>query len=350
MRAVNRATVASEPPSRMLTDPALRRNATRFTLQWHITHACELSCKHCYDRTKLSATKLADAITVLAQLGELCADRGVDGSVCFSGGNPFLHPHFYEIYESAARRGFGVSILGNPVSDEELDRLVAIRKPGYFQVSLEGLREHNDEIRGEGYFDRVLEFLPKLKARGIQAVVMTTLTAANMRDVVPLSRLLRGRADRHAWNRLAQVGQGSSLAIPDKETYGRFLIDWMAEAKENETLGFKDNLFNILKHELGQPLGGGCTGFGCGAAFNFVALLPHGEVHACRKFPSPLGNVRQQHLATIYDSELAARYRRGSSACDGCAIRHRCGGCLAVAHGAGLDVFEERDPHCFMYD
>lgn len=334
----------------MLRDPVLERNATRFTLQWHITHACELSCKHCYDRTKLAATKLEQAEDVLTQLGDFCEERDVEGAVSFSGGNPFLHPSFFEIYESAARRGFRVSILGNPVSDEELDRLVAIRKPGYYQVSLEGLRDHNDEIRGEGYFDRVLEFLPKLKARGIQAVVMTTLTAANMREVVPLSRVLRDRADRHAWNRLAQVGQGSALAIPDKETYGRFLIDWMAEAKDNPTLGFKDNLFNILKHELGQPLGGGCTGFGCGAAFNFVALLPHGEVYACRKFPSPIGNIREQRLSAIYDSDLAARYRRGCTDCDGCAIRRRCGGCLAVAHGAGLDELEQRDPHCFMYD
>ncbi len=334
----------------MLHDPTLRRSATRFTLQWHITHACELSCKHCYDRTKIAATKLHEALEVLTQLVDFCERRGVEGAVCFSGGNPFLHPRFFEIYEAAVRRGLRVSILGNPVSDEELDRLVAIRKPGYFQVSLEGLRDHNDAIRGRGYFERVLEFLPKLRARDIQAVVMTTLTAANMSEVVPLSRLLRGRADRHAWNRLAQVGQGSALAIPDKAAYGRFLIEWMAEARDNPSLGFKDNLFNILKHELGMPLGGGCTGFGCGAAFNFVALLPHGEVHACRKLPSPLGNVFSEPLGAIYDSELAARYRRGCTACDGCAIRHRCGGCLAVAYGAGLDPFTERDPHCFMYD
>ncbi len=334
----------------MLRDTTLGRNATRFTLQWHITHACELSCKHCYDRSKLVATKLPQALDVLDQLKAFCVAREVDGSVCLSGGNPFLHPAFFEIAEAVRERGFALSILGNPVSDEELDRLCAIQKPGYYQVSLEGLCEHNDAIRGEGYFERVLDFLPKLKARGIQAVVMTTLTAANLGEVVPLSRMLRGRADRHAWNRLAQVGQGSALAIPDKETYGRFLIEWMAEAQKNPSLGFKDNLFNILKHELGLPLGGGCTGFGCGAAFNFVALLPHGEVHACRKFPSPLGSVYSEGLAAIYDSELAARYRRGCSACDGCAIRHKCGGCMAVAHGAGLDVFEERDPHCFMYD
>jgi hypothetical protein len=29
-------------------------SAQTFTLQWHITQACDLHCKHCYDRTKRS--------------------------------------------------------------------------------------------------------------------------------------------------------------------------------------------------------------------------------------------------------------------------------------------------------
>ncbi|MBI1865222.1 MAG: hypothetical protein HYR98_05775 [Nitrospirae bacterium] len=31
-------------------------------------------------------------------------------------------------------------------------------------------------------------------------------------------------------------------------------------------------------------------------------------------------------------------------------MRNVCGGCLAVSHGRGLDVFRRRDPHCFMGD
>lgn len=54
-------------------------------------------------------------------------------------------------------------------------------------------------------------------------------------------------------------------------------------------MGLKDNLFNLVLAEGGEAPFGGCTGNGCGAAFNFVTLLSDGEVHACRKFPSPLG-------------------------------------------------------------
>jgi hypothetical protein len=54
-------------------------------------------------------------------------------------------------------------------------------------------------------------------------------------------------------------------------------------------MGLKDNLLNLVLAEGGEAPFGGCTGNGCGAAFNFVTLLSDGEVHACRKFPSPWG-------------------------------------------------------------
>lgn len=334
----------------MLEDHRLARSAKRFTLQWHVTHACDLHCKHCYDRTKIAALKLDQAVRVLDQLEAFARQHDVGAGVCFSGGNPFLYRPFLDLYQAAADRGLGLSILGNPVDDEALDRLCAIRKPRYFQVSLEGLPEHNDSIRGQGFFDRVMEFLPKLRERKIQSVIMTTLTAANCDEVIPLSRLLKGEVDRYAFNRLAPVGEGAALASVEREPYGRFMIDWLKERTKNKSLVTKDNLFNIYQDALNRPLFGGCTGFGCGAAFNFVALLPDGEVHACRKFPSPIGNVLDETLTEIYASKRADRYRRGCEGCDGCAIRHRCGGCLAVSHGLGLDELRERDPHCFMFD
>lgn len=334
----------------MLEDPIRGRRAPKFTIQWHLTLACDLHCKHCYDRTNPRAPRREQAMHVLDELERFCDARGVKGSVSLSGGNPFFYRWFFDVYESAWERGFPVSILGNPVTAEQLDRLVAIRKPTYFQVSLEGLEEHNDHIRGSGNFERVLEFLPLLEERDIPSAVMTTLTRDNADQLVPLGRLLRGKTRRFTFNRLAQVGEGAALGDLGKREYGELMVEYLAAREQDRTLFCKDNLFNIFRHELELPLFNGCTGYGCGAAFNFVAILPSGEVHACRKFPSPLGNVFAQSLETIYDSAEAERYRRGSTACDECPIRAKCGGCLAVAHGHGLDPFTDRDPHCFMYD
>jgi selenobiotic family peptide radical SAM maturase len=319
-----------------------------FTLQWHVTQSCDLHCRHCYDRSERNAVALADAIGVLDDLLAFCRDRRVSGSVSLSGGNPLLHPDFTAIYRAAAERGFGLCILGNPAPRGRIEELIDIRMPGFFQVSLEGLPEHNDWVRGAGHFERTTRFLRELKDLGVSTMVMLTLTERNIDQVIPLAAKLRGLVDDFHFNRLAMVGEGASLRLPSRERYARFLEDYLKATEGDPALGIKDNLINILRRDRGEAPFGGCTGFGCGAAFNFVALLPDGEAHACRKFPSPIGNVVREGLAAVYDSAAARAYRGGCAACGDCKIRPVCGGCLAVAHGFGLDPLRERDPLCWL--
>jgi len=319
-----------------------------FTIQWHITQACDLHCRHCYDRSNRSPLTLEAGIGILDDLAAFCADRHVRGQVSFSGGNPLLHPHFFDLYRAAAERGFVTAILGNPTPRENLEHILGIQKPSYYQVSLEGLEEYNDYIRGDGNYKNVMAFLPALRDLGIAAHVMLTLTRDNLDQVLPLAEILRDKADSFTFNRLSQVGEGAELAIPGRDEYRAFLIEYVEVAKTNPVMTLKDNLINIILHQQGEKLFGGCAGFGCSAAFNFIAILPDGEAHACRKFPSYIGNVYHQSIGETYNSDAARRYRAGTEACRSCPIRPVCGGCLAVMYGQGLDIFEARDPHCFI--
>ena len=319
-----------------------------FTLQWHITQACDLHCKHCYDRSPRIPLTWEQGMKILNDLDRFCREKRVQGQVSFTGGNPLLHPQFNELYRAAEALGFGTAILGNPTSRERLREIRAIGEPHFFQVSLEGLREHNDWIRGPGHFDRVMEFLEILKELNIYSMVMLTLTRDNLDQVIPLAEQLQGKADSFFFNRLSQVGEGANLQVPGRGEYAAFLEAYLEAAKKNPVMGIKDNLINILHHRKGIPLFGGCAGFGCSAAFNFITVLPDGEVHACRKLPSALGNILENSLLELYDSEPARRYRSGTAACRTCPIRPVCGGCLAVAYGMGLDIFQDRDPYCWL--
>lgn len=328
-------------PSRYLSSNA-------FTLQWHITQACDLHCKHCYDRSSRRAVDFEQALTVLDEFRSFCRRHHVYGQVTFTGGNPLLYPRFAELYQAAAQRGFQLAILGNPVAKEVLAELQDIRPLEFYQVSLEGMAAHNDYIRGAGHFQRVLDFLALLKDLGIYSMVMLTLTRANQDQVLPLAELLRGRVDLFNFNRLAMVGEGAQLLSAPTQGYEDFLHSYYEAARGNPCMGLKDNHLNALFVKQGRQVFGGCTGYGCGAAFNFLSLLADGEVHACRKFPSLIGNIAENSLTEIYHSRAAQLYRAGSRACDGCRIRAVCGGCLAVTHGMGLDIFSEKDPYCFL--
>ena len=356
-KAVHRG-ILLKPPSRIRRDPSAFAvgPATEdrfmvspaFAVQWHITQVCDLHCKHCYDRSDRSPLKKEQAFQILDDLRSFCRSRYVKGHVTFTGGNPLLYPHFLELYERTVQMGFGVSILGNPAPRKKIEQIVAVQKPALFQTSLEGLAAHNDYIRGAGHFDRVLAFLDVLRQLEVASIIMLTLTRENIDQVLPLAEILRDRADGFFFNRLSAVGEGARLALPAKEAFAAFLEQYHEATRNNPHLGLKDNLFNIVLDGRGEELFDGCSGYGCGAAFNFVAILSDGAVHACRKFPSPLGNIFEKNLSDIYDSSLARKYRAGCNACRSCRIRPVCGGCLAIAHSHGLDIFEERDPFCFL--
>jgi selenobiotic family peptide radical SAM maturase len=323
-------------------------SAPTFTLQWHITQDCDLHCRHCYDRSDRTSLDPRLGHRILKDLSVFCENMHVRGQVSFSGGNPLLYPHFGELYHAASEQGFMLAVLGNPAPYKQIEALIDIRKPVFFQVSLEGLEEHNDHIRGTGHFRRTLDFLQVLRDLDIYSMVMLTLTEDNMRQVIPLAEILRDVTDLFTFNRLSSVGEGSALRLPQSDAYKAFIWEYLNAAEHNPVMGLKDNLFNIVLREKGMDPFGGCTGFGCGAAFNFLSVLPDGEVHACRKFPSFIGNIFCQNLSEIYDSSVARRYRSGCLACGGCAIPPVCGGCLAVAHSHGIDPFTAHDPYCFL--
>ncbi len=318
-----------------------------FTLQWHITQACDLHCLHCYDRSDRAPMAVDAAMAILDDFYDFCRRMHVRGQVTFTGGNPMLYPDFEEVYRAASQFGFGIAILGNPTPLDRIRKILDIARPLYFQISLEGLEPHNDTIRGKGHFARSLAFLKGLRDLDIFSMVMLTLTRDNLTQVLPLAKLLEDKADAFTFNRLSTVGEGAALLMPEKAAFESFLRAYAAAAARNPQMGLKDNLTNIVRLENKEALFGGCTGHGCGAAFNFLALLPDGEVHACRKFPSLIGNITKNNLYDIFHNDRAERYRAGSLACRNCRLNVVCRGCLAVVHSSGLDVFTDKDPFCF---
>ena len=300
-------------PAGEVEDPEFFSSET-FTLQWHITQTCDLNCRHCYDRSDRDPMTLAQGLEVLDNLYDFCRGHNVFGQVSFTGGNPLLYPHFDRLYAEAADRGFMTAVLGNPVPGSRMEKMLSVQKPEFYQVSLEGLRDHDDFIRGTGHYDRVMDFL-KVAGRtgrlphGDAHPYPRTTWARSLNW--PTACV--GIADLFTFNRLATVGRGAEMSAVPPDRFPDFLSRYMDAAEANPHMEFKDNLFNLLRGQRGLPLGGGCAGHGCGAAFNFVALLPDGEVHACRKMPSLIGNIYREKLDDIYHGPTARRFGKARS-------------------------------------
>jgi selenobiotic family peptide radical SAM maturase len=224
------------------------RKTGSFTLQWHLTHACPYHCRHCYDRSPREELGMPDARNLLLDFRAFCRARRVDPRVSLSGGDPFLYPGFWEIYRALAEARIPVSILGNPVAADQVRRLVDMGRPVYYQVSLEGLREHNDAMRGGGHFDRVMTFLGDARRRGVATRVMLTLTRANLDQVLPLGEQLRGLTGRFTFNRLSRVGEARTLELPTTADYAPFLHQYTLARRTNPVFGFKEPLAGRRGH------------------------------------------------------------------------------------------------------
>ena len=88
-----------------------------FTLQLHITDACQLQCRHCYRDEAKRDLPLADLRGIVEQFREFCASRQVPGRLTIAGGEPLIRredllaltlaavdiPRFAELFEAVAR-------------------------------------------------------------------------------------------------------------------------------------------------------------------------------------------------------------------------------------------------------
>lgn len=149
---------------------------------------CNIACLHCFITCgpKNDAHPMMErehALEVLAQ----ARDIGVR-EYYFTGGEPFLHPHIFELIEATLAQG-PLSILTNGIliTGEVAARLGELFRRGPYsldlRVSLDGTTpQENDPIRGKGTFAQILAGGEQLLRAGINPVWTVTTVHADFED------------------------------------------------------------------------------------------------------------------------------------------------------------------------
>ena len=160
-----------------------------FTLQWHITHRCNLRCTHCY-QDDYTAFESADALfDVLGQYETLLRENRFKGFLNITGGEPLTHPELFRLLEEAKKRGVTTAVLtnGTLIGRVEAMRLKACGVD-YVQVSLDGTEKTHDAIRGKGSFARAVSGIHALLAQNIFTDVSFTAQRENKDELPALAR------------------------------------------------------------------------------------------------------------------------------------------------------------------
>ena len=314
-----------------------------FTLQWHITHRCNLRCSHCYqdDYSAFSSRKSLEA--VLNQYSRLLEEYGFKGYLNITGGEPLAHPDLFWLLEEAGNRGITTAVLTNGTligrrEAAELNRLDV----DYVQVSLDGLRETHDKIRGEGSFDLAIRGIRELKAQGIYVTVAFTAQRENYKELRRLADFCNNLGADKLWF--------DRVVIPKDEDKNNLSLS----SKEYSALCRKASRLNRQgKISCARALQFiPCKEkniYSCNAGSRLLAILADGTVMPCRRLPIEVGNVTLSELLTIYrESPELIKLRKSEipEKCKPCKYAQSCRGgakCIACAKSGRYDI---PDPDC----
>ena len=149
---------------------------------------CNLNCKMCYVRKSMSEVKRTGGLKDAAWWLNLAAQARDEGMLfpLLTGGEPFLHPQFFEILEGLIGMGMQPSINSNgTLITREVAEKLSVHRPLRINLTLYGASEAAyKRLCGDGSaFHRVREAVALLKEYGIPVKFNASITPDNVDDL-----------------------------------------------------------------------------------------------------------------------------------------------------------------------
>jgi radical SAM protein with 4Fe4S-binding SPASM domain len=315
------------------------------TYALELTARCNNRCVGCSNVYRDARNAEVMPAATWATLIDAFADAAVH--IRLTGGEPTLHPEFFEILEVATSYDAWTTVFTNGRWSEPARFVTRLQNWPHLAgllISVHGARASNHEAFNgvQGSFDETIANVRLAVERGITVAVSTVITHRNydqVREVVGLARSLG--ASHVAFNRY--LGPELPGIEPSREEL-RVAIEAI------ETLRKADA---PVQYGVGIPqcfMRNGSEG--CLAGVAYVSIDPSGRVRPCAHSPTVVGSLRDASLEEIWQGE-AMNVWRGlmPAACTTCAAYTDChGGCRAVQElrSNGRDPLRDDPLHVYQ--
>jgi len=334
-----------------------------FAFQWHITDDCDQRCKHCYifseeNDKPLITMNYENIEKVFQNCIRMCEKTGRTPYFTLTGGDPILHPDFWKILQLFKDNNTRFGILGNPFHlNETICQKLKSYGCEFYQLSIDGLKETHDYFRKEGSYNTTLEKIACLKKAGIHANIMTTVSNINI-DEIPeiIDTVVEYGADLFSFARYCPTSLEKSSQMTPEEYHNLLETCWQRFKKYENTntkFNLKDHLWTLFLYEKGlfkipSDLNEDVIYDGCNCGNSHMTILPNGEVYACRRMESKVGNALSEELYDIFFGEQMNYYRQYEKfeKCSKCELLRFCRGCPAVSYGTTHNMYSA-DPQCW---
>ncbi|MBF0500263.1 MAG: radical SAM protein [Candidatus Riflebacteria bacterium] len=338
--------------------------SSRFVLQWHLTDACNLRCRHCYEsdagknviaRDRFFAS-LRQCHQLVSNLQRNHPEVSLRCELRLTGGEPLLHPDFFDLLECCGNESswLDISILTNgTLVTPAIARRIAVAKPLYVQVSIDGAEAMHDGIRGKGSFAAAANGISSMRALDIPVSLAFTAHRANTSDISTVAEFAAKVGVRRIWaDRMIPAGRGSAFEnelLSPEETRSFFQL--MRHSCDEIHTRYGRNT-DMSFHRALQFHEGRGKPYRCSAGRSLLTVLADGTIVPCRRLPVPCGSIEDNGLFNAFHDNPFIRslreFRGPARGCEECLYQGLCEGglrCLSYAiHG---DPFRA-DPGCWI--
>lgn len=258
-----------------------------------LTFDCNIACDHCFTAPLFNKNERELSYDTLRQVALDCKKLGIT-VIHFTGGEILLREDLEEVIQLFEPEKNIIYIQSNGLL-ATFERLKSLKKAGldFFGVSLEHYdKEKQDLFRHHtGYYDKTLKSLELAKKAGLQTSVNITIDN-HLIHSPDLGRLI---------DRLGKMGHivYGNLPVPVGRFKGKKDRLWFG--KERKILENLTRRFSFFRTEFDSNFGP----YGCPAMKEKIYLCAYGDVLACPYIHVSFGNVRNEHLGTIYNRCLS---------------------------------------------
>ena len=273
-----------------------------------LTYRCNLDCFFCYNDREKPGKPLS-----LAQYRRLLEDLAGMQTLflMLTGGEPMVHPHFFEIGRMTRELGFVVRVRtnGHTLTPRNVQRLLAEVDPYMAEVSIHGASPevHDRQTRMPGSFERLIQNLHQARAAGLRCGMITTPTAWNEHQVEAMIAL--GDELDAPLRFQGPVGPRDNgdteplLIQPARETWDR-IEALVTERKALTMTGAGQRPAPEVTAERETPAT-------CSVGVAGVDIDPYGNVQACMHLHESAGSLHEQSIEQIWNhSPLFTRARQ----------------------------------------
>ncbi|MDP3696055.1 MAG: DUF5714 domain-containing protein [Desulfocapsaceae bacterium] len=282
---------------------------------FHLTDRCNLSCSHC-----LFAASPAKSRTLPQTQLDMAARQALElgcSLFYFTGGEPFLYPDFFPwlaLFLSENPQAHAVILTNGMLLKKNIPTLQGLDRL-HLQVSLDGLQQAHDSLRGTGTYQKLLNNLAALRQAEIPFTLSIAVSRANVADLAELVTLAAtiGAACIHLLYHFIR-GKGSrEQFVPPAEIFPHLVTAW----ERADQCGLPiDNIETLRTQVFSTP---GIRHDLSNGGWESVAIGPDGVV-----YPSPTliglaetacGDLAQG-LATVWQTSPVLNTLRHASLID----------------------------------